>query len=268
MSEEKKDELPVADPATPAQPETPQTPPQEEVKQQEQQQADNVESPKVEEPAKEPEQKQEDWSGDYAEIDNEHGQAAVSLLKDAGITAQEASKFFEEALATGDLSKVNWNGLSTKLDPSKMLALKAHASEYNRHVYAPLLETKAMAEKEVGGAKNWATLREWAQAKEKSDPDFAVKLNGIRAGINQNGYLATVAVKELKSLYNADPKTNGLNNDGGLVTGDQAPVGVQPMTRREYYAEVSKLHKNTFEVDQAALQQLQARRAAGRKAGI
>lgn len=204
---------------------------------------------------------------EYPELPTDAGQAAVGLLKDAGLTVADAEVLFAKAIETGDLKQVDLKGLIAKIGTEKAAAALALLGQ---HVETVVNGNKAVVDAVhgvVGGEQNWTKVQAWSQALEVTDPAWAKQVAEYRQLFN-SPVTATLATKAILERYNADPKNSGLNNSLTTATGSGAPVAEGgPLDRSEYYklysAESAKPRPNP-----SVLASLNARRAAGMKQGI
>ena len=213
------------------------------------------------------------WKDQFVQTGNEHADAAIDLMREAGIKPIEANEVFKEAIASGDISKVRWDLLEARLGPAKAKLARAGIENYYATEYKAQTETRDAAYEAVGGEANWNKLRGWAQAKEASDPAFKAKLDNARKAIQIGGDAAASAVASLKALYEADPKnkgfgTNKVGENKGNRSADNVPVG-EPLSRAAYFLEKQKADKQyRGQVPDAVLTSLRARRAAGQQQGL
>jgi len=211
------------------------------------------------------------WKGEYVQTGNEHADAAIELMKEAGVKPVEANDIFKDAIATSDLSKVKWDILESRIGKAKAALVKAGVESYYNGEYKAQTETRDAAHEIVGGEENWEKLRSWVNTKEKSDPAFKAKADNARKAIQIGGDAAKSAVANLKALYEADPKNTGLGtkkvieNRGNLPASSNADAG-EPMSQRDYYVARQQAHK--ARAPQAVIDALWSRRQAGMKQGI
>lgn len=202
-----------------------------------------------------------DWSEEYVELENEAGQAVIDLLKEAEVSPAEANSYFQDAIESGDLSKVNWAALEKKLGPAKAKLAKAGIQSYYNEVYVAQQQTVSAVYEVAGGEDNWKAIRDWAQSEEKTDPAFAAKVREYRKALDIGGFAAVAAVRELKEAYTASPNTKGLDNKT-IVKGDKVaePVG-GPLSKAEYLKLRNEAERNGASEKEIAV--LAARRKAG-----
>lgn len=204
---------------------------------------------------------------DYTKFDDSPAaQAAVNLLKESGLGPNAANEFFAKAIKSGDLKDVDVAGLEAKLGKDKATLVMAGVTAHYNALKAQG-EASAKAVHEVfGGADNWATVRNWAQAAEKTDPAFKSKVNDIRSLLDEGGVRAQAGARELLRLYNADPTKKGLGTSK-LVTGDTTGnvIGAS-LSRSAYLVELKAAHARN--ATSTEIKMIDARRMAGKKAGI
>ncbi len=209
-----------------------------------------------------------DWTGEYITFGDAAADSVVDLLKEAGVGAREANLIFQEAVEADDLSKVKWDVLEERLGAAKARLAKMAITDYHDREYKKNVATTKAAHELVGGEKNWQKVAKWAKTKQESDPAFMGVMHEIRTGINAGGKLAAFAVAELKAAYEADPRNSGLGV-AKVQRGTSAPKSNphgEPLSRKDYLAEIKKA--NEGRPNPQLIAQLQARRQAGRAAGI
>lgn len=187
--------------------------------------------------------------------------AAIKLMKDAGVKRGDASAIFGKAFETGNIADVNKAELAKKVGAEKAALIMAAVVEYNSRVGSTRVATVKAVHETMGGQENWNKVRSWARAREAVDPAFANELNEYRSMIDIGGKSAQYAAQELRKLYEADPKNSSLSR--AVVAGDGTVLRVEnPITNRQEY--VKLLKQAHAKNDIAAVRQIEARRAAGR----
>lgn len=198
--------------------------------------------------------KDEEWlrTGD------ETADTAIDLARSSGLTKEAAEEVFGKAVESGKLEDVNVLALTEKIGKEKATLVMAGLRDfYNRKVASTAAAVQAVYT-EVGGEDKWPALREWAKA---HVPER--ELDGIRSMLDMGGTAAVLAARELVRLYNADPKTSGLNNN--LTTGEAAvSTSSEPLSRAEYLELVKQAYSKG---DTAEVQRLNARRLAAKNSG-
>lgn len=204
---------------------------------------------------------------EWAEWEDPSAAAAVDLLKEAGVTPTEADKIFAKAVESGDLRDIDVKELEAKVGKTKALLIMNGVKDYHQRVYVENARHVKEVQDIFGGEAGWTTVKEWAQAREKSDPAFKKTLDGIRDDLNSgNDRAIKAAAKDLLRAYNGAPNTKGLGNKN-VVKGDGRPAAAgAPLSRADYLTELKKAHGSG--ASQAVIAQLDARRMAGKKAGL
>lgn len=203
---------------------------------------------------------------EWAEWEDPSAAAAVELLKEAGVTPNEADGIFKKAIETGDLRDINVKELEAKVGKAKALLIMNGVRDYHTRVTETNTKTVNEVKQVFGGDKGWETVKAWAQAKEKVDPAFKKELDDIRDDLNKGGRAAKAAAKDLLGMYNGAGNTKGLGNQN-IVKGDgTAKAAGEPLTRAGYNEALKKAHAEG--ATPATFAQLDARRRAGMKAGI
>jgi hypothetical protein len=193
-------------------------------------------------------------------------QAAVNLLKEAGVGPNEANDFFAKAIKSGDLNDIDVAGLEARLGKDKATLVMTGVTAH----YTKLADASAATVKQTheifGGEQNWDTVKTWAQTAEKADPALKTQIDDIRGLLNEGGARASAGARELLRLYNASPETKGLGTKKLVVGDGNGHVIGGPLSRADYINELKAAHgRNAKPVEIAAID---ARRRAGKAAGI
>lgn len=205
---------------------------------------------------------------EYTKFEDPNAQAAVDLLKEAGVAPADANAMFEKAIASGDLKDVDWAAIEAKIGATKTLLLRNGVEKYYETTYKAAKETEAKVYDVLGGKENWDKVKQWSNDLASKDPAHKAVEAEIRKAIDMNGWIAEQAVARLKSLYEADPKNSGLSGEKKLERGDtNAAASGTPLTRAEYVIELRKANANKA-TTQADIAALDARRRAGMAKGI
>ncbi|QOE32156.1 scaffolding protein [Rhizobium phage Paso] len=204
---------------------------------------------------------------EWAEWEDPSAAAAVDLLKEAGVTPTEADKIFAKAVESGDLRDIDVKELEAKVGKTKALLIMNGVKDYHQRVYVENAKHVSEVQAVFGGEQGWNTVKEWAQTREKSDPAFKKELDAIREDFNSgNARAIKGAANDLLALYNGSPNTKGLGNKK-LVKGDGRPAAAgAPLSRADYLTELKAAHASG--ASGAVIAQLDARRMAGKKAGL
>lgn len=209
----------------------------------------------------------DNWKNQWVATGNEHADAAIELMKEAGIKPVEGNDIFAEAIEKGDLKLVKWDILESRIGKAKASLVRAGVQQYFDGEYKQQMATQTYAYEKVGGAEGWAKVQKWAKAEEGKNAEFAGKLNDYRKALSIGGFAAQAAIDAIKTAYEADPK-NGSIGGKELERGTRTPkssVG-EPLSRAAYVTELRKAGGDRAPADvQAALW---ARRQAGAKAGL
>lgn len=203
---------------------------------------------------------------EYAEYDDENAAAAVTLMKEAGLKASEARKFFAEAVASRDISKIDVAGLEKSVGKDKAKLIVLAMNQYYNTALAETNDKVNAVISEVGSDKNWVQVRDWAAELAKTDTAFAKKVKEFNQMFDLNPQSAKMAATELKRLYEADPKNKSLtvNMVQGDKTGSTDDTSTQ-ITRSEY---LEKMKAAQAENDVQEIERLRALRLASKQAGI
>lgn len=205
---------------------------------------------------------------EWVEVDNEVYNSVIEMLTAGGVTPLEGSAIFDKAVESGNLEDIDWATLSKKVSPGQLTLIKAGVEKYYTDAYEPIKQTIAKGYEIVGGEENWNKVKDWAQLAEKKDPALKKQIDGIRAGIAQNGPVAEFAIEKLKALYEAAPTNKGLGT-AKVTHGDNKPDATgDALSAAEYRKLNNELHAGLREPDPAKVAALRARRQAGMRAGL
>lgn len=196
-------------------------------------------------------------AAEYVSYNDPAADAAVELLKEEGVTPQEAAKWFAPVLESMDINKMDIAAMEAKLGKAKAGVVAAAVKDYYTR-QAQTIQTTAKAVTEVfGGDENLGKIRNWVNtlpdnAEEKGQVAELLKL------MNQGEYSAKLAAKELRALYEKHPNNKSLSIkrvDGDGVSAEQTKI----LTRQEYHAEMKKAQANGDKQRIAELRQNRAR---------
>lgn len=228
---------------------------------------DKTKKPDEEPAPTEEEAPQEPDAATYQEYEHPALRNAVNILKESGISVQDANAVFEKAVASGDLSQIDRKTLTEKLGKDKADLVLVLAESYYNTTFQQFKQLEAEAHSIVGGKDVFENMRAWVLNKEQTDAEFAKDVDDLRVMMNSGSKRATIAaVKELFTLYKADPNTTvaaKLEQGTGAARG---AAGNGPLSRADYVAAIEKAHKEgTYDTQ---INQLWARRQAGMQQGL
>lgn len=187
--------------------------------------------------------------------------AAIQLMRDAGMNRGDGEKVFGKAFQTGNLADIDRAALVAKVGEQKAALILAGITQYNEATGSTRMAAAKAVMDVMGGQENWVKVRTWARALEKADPAFAKELNEYRDMIDLGGRSAKFAAEELRKLYEADTKNSSLTRT--VVAGDGRLERVDnPITSRQEYVKLLKQAHNKGDME--AVRQINARRQAGR----
>lgn len=170
--------------------------------------------------------------------------AALGLMKSAGMTSEQLTEHFGEAINTGDISKVDREALDKVLGSDKAELVMAGVTKWSVDAGSAALEAARQVQTAVGGADNWAKMTAWAKGAAAKDAGIKAQIEEITDMLNGNATARKLGAAEFQRLYNADPK-NVTVGTVKPITGDKAAAAdkVKPMTGREAYEAKEALHR-------------------------
>lgn len=214
----------------------------------------------------ESEESEEESEAEYNEYEHPALKQAVNLLKDAEVSVEDANSIFQEAVDSGDLSKINKDKLVELVGEEKSDVILVLAESYYTTQFSEFKAVLDEAHKIAGGEETYNAMKDWAAEKATSDPEFAKDMQEFRSMIDSgNPRAVRAAVRELFDIYKQDPDTT-ISADLEEGTSTPNTTGLQPLTLREYTKLITKARKDgTYEKVHKGLW---ARRQAGKKQGI
>lgn len=210
------------------------------------------------EPEPKPEDKPESDKEPEAQVETEYpayddpaANAVVGLLKDAGVSPTDATAIFGKAVETGDLNQVDLAGLTEKVGKDKATLIVYGVKEYYNTKMAAVKETVDGVYKVFGGEDNFIKAREWAKAKAANDKAFQAQVTELNKLFDTSTVAAQLAAKELKTLYEGDPKNSSLSVK--MQAGDAASSAYANTTMsRSDYLEQLKVAEAKGDVNEIA----------------
>lgn len=198
---------------------------------------------------------------EYPVYNDEAADAAVTLLKDAGVTPAEADAFFKEAVETGDINKIDIAGLTAKVGKEKANLILLGAKDFYNRNLASVQESVKAVHDIMGGEDNWNTVVTWARKQAQGSKEFDGQMQEFNKMFNLSKSAATLAARELRTLYEKGSGNKSLGNSivHGDHTGAGGQLGSEPLSRLEYI-EKRKEAERTGNHDEAA--RLDAQRMA------
>lgn len=200
------------------------------------------------EPEQEPEAQVET---EYPAYEDPAANAVVGLLKDAGVSPADATAIFGKAVETGDLNQVDLKGLTEKVGKDKATLIMYGVKEYYNTKMAVVKETVDGVYKVFGGEENFIKAREWAKTKAANDKIFQAQVAELNKLFDQSTVAAQLAAKELKAMYEGDPKNSSLSVK--MQAGDAASSASANATlSRSDYLEQLKVAESKGDVNEIA----------------
>lgn len=210
----------------------------------------------------------ESWKEEWVSTGNADADAAIEIMKEAGVKPVEGNEIFKDALDTGDLSKVRWDLLEARIGAAKARLVRNGVEAYYNNEYAEQIKVRDEAYEAVGGEKNWTKIQTWAAGKEKKDAAFKSELADWRKALGVGGFAARSAVKAIIEAYNADSGNTTVGNtkaERGTAKPGKQTVG-EPLSRAGYFDALERAGGDR--APESVKQALWARRQAGQQAGI
>lgn len=218
----------------------------------------------------------ESAEAEWITTDNKDFNAAIGLMKAAGMTPEGAGKIFDKAMATGDASSVDMAALNEAVGEDQAALIMTGFTNYVSAEGQAVLERTKLVHDAVGGSENWLKMTSWAKTKARGDAEFRGKVEDITAMMNSGNKLSSeLAAKEFLNLYNAQGTNSTITPKAPkAVEVHQSPTttpasSVTPLTAREFAEQSFEANKNLRGAAQSAkLAELAKGRSAGRAKGM
>ena len=189
--------------------------------------------------------------------------AAVSMLKESGVTVDEAKSIFAEVAKTNDVSKIDYKALEAKVGKTKADLIVAGVKDYYSAELGKAEAIKNAVHTVVGGEESMQKITTWLVGERTKNPELDSEIAVYAEMMQQGPIQAKTAAKALLDLYNASDKTSGLNNN--LIKGDAAADTKVEYIDRPTFIQKLMVAERTGNVAEAA--RLRAQRQATIKAG-
>ena len=201
---------------------------------------------------------------EYISYGDANADAVVDILKEGGIPAQDAFNLFKEAAETGDMSTIDKSVLVEKLGKSKADLVMLGVEKYYTTTIQATKDIAAAVYAEAGGEDNYTKVQKWAKEKSDADPEFKTKVDSFNQMFDLNKTAASIAARELVTLYNEDSGNSSLtkniiNSDTAVNTGD---VQTSYINRADY---LNKMKEAQEKNDHVAIKNLRAQRKSSLK---
>lgn len=188
--------------------------------------------------------------------------AAVEMIREAGVTPEQATAWFKEAAASQDLSKIDLAAMEAAMGKSKAAVVQSAVKEFLGETIATRNEAVNAAYNAVGGKEAFETARDYA--KNSKDPAVQKQLAVLLPMFELGAGAAAIAARELKTLYEAGPNNSALSNS--VAHGDSLDnSGGETIGKRDYYEQITAAHKKG---DKQEIQRLNNLRQYSIKQGI
>lgn len=197
------------------------------------------------EPPKEDEEEEDtpgdnSWKEEWLTVGNVHADAAIGLMKKAGMTPVEGNAVFDAALKSGNLEDVNWEVLEARLGKDAATLVRTGVENYYNTEYKAQLAVQQYAYGLVGGEKEWTKVQKWAAKLESTDQSFAAELSEWRQALSVGGFAAKAAVDAIKSKYESAPGNSSTNRHMERGSATPKDTNATAWTRAQYYEAMEK----------------------------
>lgn len=202
----------------------------------------------------------------YPEYGDESADAVTAILKNAGVSVEDAYKLFGAKKEGHTPDDIDVAGLTEKLGKENTTAVLALVKDFWNRKTATTQASVDHVYALAGGKEAFERVAAWAKAREAIDPAFKADLQTYRLMFDAGKLQAGLAAKELLTAFNADPKNKTLQVK--ITHGDKSAseaASLQPLTRNEYLAKYKVAQEKN---DHAEMKRISAARALGRQQGI
>ena len=202
-------------------------------------------------------------ANDWPQFQDEAIKATANILKDTGLSFEEAKLLFAK---DGVVGSVDLPALEAKVGKDKAALAMIGVKDYQTRQQAFIDQTIKEVHTVVGGKESFEKIKIWATDKAKEDQAFNADLVKYKQMMDAGGVSARAAARDLLQAYTSSSDTSGVKTK--MVNGDKS-VGVSttetPLSRSDYMKLLKEAHKKG---DRAEINRLDARRRAGIKAKI
>ncbi len=199
----------------------------------------------------------------WPEFHDEAIKATANILKDAGLSFDEAKTLFAK---DGVLGTVDLPALEDKVGKDKAALAMMGIKDYQTRQQSFIDQTVKQVHDVFGGKDAFEKVKEWASDKAKTDQTFNADLTKYKEMFNAGGVSAKAAARDLLHAYTSAPDTSGVTTK--MINGDktvQVSSTETPLSRLDYLKLTKEAHAKG---DRRELAKLDARRRAGIKAKI
>lgn len=193
---------------------------------------------------------------------DEVGDSVLQLLSDNGMTTDDAKALLFDPVKNGDPTKIDRDALVEKVGKAQANLILAGVENFVSKRNAAAEAGVKVVHDAAGGKEAWDKVLPWLNSKAVSEEDRAE----YRDLIDKGGKSAELAVRDIVSKYNADPKNEAIGKKEVIGDGrsNSEPKGI---SQRQYGDQLLKLQR-TGKATPEARAALLAQRRLGRKQGI
>lgn len=178
---------------------------------------------------------------DFGTYEDDNASSAISLLKEAGVTPDEAASYFSKAIQTGKLEDIDMQAMIKKIGKEKATAvLSLSTAFYNKNMAETQNRVKSVVAA-AGGEQSFVKVRDFIRSEAQKNPELKKQAGEWIKMFDLNDKTALLAVSEMVEIYNKDPRHKSLQIN--MVHGDRSgtEVGVhtgETLSRGDYLAKV------------------------------
>lgn len=193
--------------------------------------------PSNEQPEAQTPEKQEDVPEDaeYMSYGHPGADAAVELLKEAGIKAVDAAKWFAKAAESRNLDDIDVGAIEAAVGKAKAQLVVGAVRDYLGGHNQTVDRTVAAVYEELGGEDNFVKARDFLQKKAEVNKDLRGKLDELNKMFDIGENSARMAARELLKMYEEDSTTSSLKVS--ITSGDS------PVNKSEYISRADFITK-------------------------
>lgn len=192
---------------------------------------------------------------------DETGDSVLLILQNSGMEVDTAKALLYDAVAAGDVTKIDRDALVEKVGKAQANLILAGVENYVTKTTARVQEAVTALHTVAGSKENWDQVAAWAKG---NIPD--AELQEYRDLIDAGGAKAKYAAQQIVEKYNAVDSHDSVGKSEA-EPGGKAQEKQEALTRAEYFERVDKLHKER-KATPAALKSLLAARERGKAKGL
>ncbi len=196
----------------------------------------------------------------YGDTGSEVGNNVLTLIQNAGVSADDAKALLFDAVQSNDMSKIDRDALVEKVGEATANIILTGTATFAAEVAKQSKEILEAVTGAVGSAENWTKVQEWAEKTDTLSDKEAGEYNDL---IKKGGASARFAASELLAKYNADAKNTEITDNPRVSADVDTSTASEAITAAEAYKRLELASRRGED-----LAPIRAARARGRAKGI